>query len=155
MLNPESKQNDLSTSRSTKGGKDFIESFSDSGFLSGPQGQYSSEFDSGAIVDDIPAAVSLPQEKRQSSVHMDKNYSDSGCLDDISKTFDSCSKDQMGISSGIEGDLTNKLVDLHLKDSSPSLNNFNAHPRSTQQKEIVARDNLWKLCYQQDDEGDT
>lgn len=161
MLEPE---NDLSMAsgfeRSSKN-KDFdTNSALDSGFLSGPQAtNYSGEIDS-ALGDDsslLPPQLSLSKkssDKCQQKIQIDTNI-DSGCIVDS----------QSMISTGGVGEagLSDWFNNLSVKDS-PSINNLdgtkdksNQQPSQQQQQQqknnIEA--NLWKLCYLQDNDGDT
>lgn len=163
MLDPERSQNDLSvsggTERSTKGGKDFSETNSalDSGFLSGPQANYSSEFDSslGESSSSQLSVKTKPQPPSKSAVQTDTNI-DSGVIDDHDLSH-------MIIGSGNNVGLPEWFNNLSLNES-PSINNLDekkekststTEQKAIQQKTKEIQANLWKLCYQQDEDGDT
>lgn len=159
MLDPEISQNDLSASGSNKKSvKELSDTNSalDSGFLSGPQANYSTEFDS-SLGEESSSKLSMSNIKSQplSKTQTDTNI-DSGVIDDLSTS-------QMIIGSGTNVGLPDWFNNLSLNES-PSINNLDEKKDKTtvaeqqkliQQKTKEIQSNLWKLCYQQDDEGDT
>lgn len=139
------QENDLSLAsgfeRSPKN-KDYSEQNSalDSGFLSGPQAIFSGELDSA--IDD--SATKLPSKEPMQKIQVD-TYTDSGIIDDS----------QM-ISTGIgETGLPDWFNNLSIKDSSTINNLDGAKEKSNQQKTNTIEANFWKLCYRQDNDGDT
>lgn len=153
------QENDLSSAsgfeRSSKN-KDFSESNSalDSGFLSGPQAIYSGEI---SALDD--SSDNLPSKEKHQSSHID-SYIDSGIIDDSTQltSKDKQQKTNVNTDSGImistdnatETGLNDCFKNLSVKDAA-NYNNLDAtKEKSNQQMNI-----LWKLCYRQDNEGDT
>lgn len=150
MLEPE---NDLSMAsgfeRSSKN-KDFdTNSALDSGFLSGPQAIYSGEIDSA--LDDNSAQMSTKassepvQTQQKQHLHIDTNI-DSGCILD--------SQSDMILKGCVTDDgLPDYFNNLSIKD--PSINNLDGNKSNQSSQRQQQRANLWKLCYQQDNDGDT
>lgn len=155
MLGPES---DLSTSgldHSSKVAKDLAEAnlTLDSGFISETNAAYSREFDS-ALDDDTK---SQPKEKHQKQSQIDTNI-DSGVIEDHEFPSESNQSSHMILrGSGSDVGLPDWFNNLSLKDS-PSINNLDGRKEksNSQQKSTDLQANeLWKLCFRQDAEGDT
>lgn len=152
------QENDLSLAsgfeRSSKN-KDLSETNSalDSGFLSGPQALFSGEIDSGldgGLSDH--SHQSHPSNDKSQKTQVD-TFTDSGVIDDSS---------QMISGGGAEPGLPDWFNNLSLKDS-PSINNLDGtkeksnqqQQQQQQQQKSNIEANLWKLCYRQDNDGDT
>lgn len=147
------QENDLSVAsgygRSSKN-KDFdTNSALDSGFLSGPQAIYSGEINSASDDDDhhsMPMQKSST-EKCQQQLQIDTNI-DSGCIID-SQMF----------SKGDETGLPENFNNLSIKEN-PLINNLDSIKEKSNQQQYQQqlpqqRNNLWKSCYRQDNDGDT
>lgn len=158
------QENDLSSGfeRSSKN-KDLSETDSalDSGFLSGPQPIYSGALDGDLDVDDHHDRHidSAPKDKQShSKQHQQQQVVDSGILTDTLEESGIFSSEM--ISSGTEPGLPDWFNNLSIKDS-PSINNLDStkekltasNQQLQQQQKTEA--NLWKLCYIQDNDGDT
>lgn len=122
----------------------------DSGFLSGPQDLYSGELTDNS--EHLPS-----KEKHQLSHHID-TYTDSGCIDDSTQLTSKDKHQQIDtnidsgimISSGVETGLSDWFNNLSVKDTANFNNLDGTKDKSNQQK-----NNLWELCYRQDNDGDT
>lgn len=115
--------------------KDFdTNSALDSGCISGPQTSYSDELESGCI--DSAPMISTPNEKLQQSIEM----LDSGL----------CLSSQCMSGDNIDAELNEKFNNLSCKES----NNLEATKDNTKPMNSIEA-NLWKLCYRQDNDGDT
>lgn len=167
------QENDLSLASGFELGsknKDLSETNSelDSGFLSGPQQLFSGDLSSGAIDSKSKESrhhssiVSTPaSQSQQKSASASDSFVDLGISADLS----SLSSMQMK-SGGGETGLSDWFNNLNIKDS-PSINNLDAAKEkivtsisstanaASQQPKSNIEANLWKLCYRQDNDGDT
>lgn len=171
------QENDLSLASGFERGsknKDLseINSELDSGFLSGPQQIFSGELSSGTI-DSIDlkskenrnnnrsSSTSTKSQSQQKTVSADCDSSvDLGISADLSSS-------QMK-SGGGETGLSDWFHNLNIKDS-PTINNLDATTKEkiavsttittannvANQQSKINVEQLWKICYQQDNEGDT
>lgn len=164
------QENDLSLASGFERGsknKDLSETNSelDSGFLSGPQQIFSGELSSGAI-DSIDLS-SKSKESRTSSHHSSglsstKSQQQKGSVADCDLSVDlgisaDLSSSQMKSGGGETTGLSDWFNNLNIKDS-PPINDLDfskeKNNRDSQQPKINV-ESLWKICYQQDNDGDT
>lgn len=158
----------------------FESSQQDSGFLSGPQNNFSS---SEIFDDDITDQPSIgggnnPNIAPKSSNLVTSSYTDSGAIEDfdvdeqeLSHTAkDSRSQTQitsqnniMLLDSGVDRGLEEWFCGLNLKNSTQPLNNLGSSCRKAMLdaqhfpkiSKKLQQTKLWEICYIQDDDGDT
>lgn len=161
------QENDLSLASGFERGsknKDLSETNSelDSGFLSGPQQIFSGELSSDSLdaKDSChhhhSSSTTTSSQNQQKSVSTSDSFVDLGISADLSSS-------QMK-SGGGETGLSDWFNNLNIKDS-PSINNLDAAKEkittgtaataASQQSKSNIEANLWKLCYRQDNDGDT
>lgn len=167
------QENDLSLASGFERGskaKDLSETNSelDSGFLSGPQQIFSGELSSSGGIDakdshhhSNTTSVTSSQQNQQKSASTSDSFVDLGISADISLSSSSTAQMKSG---GGETGLSDWFNNLNIKDS-PSINNLDAAKEkiasstavtvASQQQKSTIEANLWKLCYRQDNDGDT
>lgn len=164
------QENDLSLASGFERGsknKDLSETNSelDSGFLSGPQQIFSGELSSGPIDSVELKSKEIRHHSSTTGQSQQKNAPATDTFEDLGISAD-LSSSQM-ISHGGETGLSDWFNNLNIKDS-PSINNLDAAKEKTavsttnatanaanQQSKSSIEANLWKLCYRQDNDGDT
>lgn len=159
------QENDLSLASGFERGsknKDLSEVNSelDSGFLSGPQQIFSGELSSGNIDSiDLKSKDSHHSSSTKSQSQQKNAFIDSDSFVDLGISADLSSSEMK--MSGAETGISDWFNNLNIKDT-PSINNLDttkeripAATTTTSANVGINFESLWKICYQQDNDGDT